>query len=189
MEIGLIGGKKLKVSLSARELEGLSMSFEALARADGNTRSFLVKLLEEGKGRTGFSPRGAKLFVEIYPDNGGGAVVYFTAFHPPGAPGLPARIQPVIFAFESAEHLLEGAARLARQYGQRVYKSSLYRFRGEFRLILYPLDYSDGLSVYFLCEYARKVGEGPVLASYIDEHGTEIIRNDAIDTLSEIYAG
>jgi negative regulator of genetic competence, sporulation and motility len=181
----LIGGDKLKVCLTAQEVESMPVDFEDLDHPSPRTKKLLVEMLEQGKAETGFSPKGAKLFVEIYPDGEGGYVLYFTALNRQagGKPGL----KPVIFAFEDADVLCDGSARLYERYGHRVYKSSLYRYRGEFLLVVYPLDYSDRLSVYFISEYARKVGEGELLAAFIEEHGEEILRDAAIDTLAEYF--
>lgn len=189
MEFVLIGGEKLKITLSPEEVERLDIDLREPDYTDVETKRLLLELLELGKLKTGFAPRGAKLFVEIHLNEEGGCVFTFTALSiQAGKPGSPAGVKPVIFAFEEADSLCEGAAGLQRRYSHRIYKSSLYRFREQYRLIVYPLDYADQLSLYFLGEYGRKTGEGAVAAAFIDEHGAALILDTAIETLADYFA-
>lgn len=187
MEITLYGGK-LKISLGRQDMLDLSLTYQDMDYKDEATKRALLYLLEKAKEETGFSPRGAKLFIEIYPGEDGGCVLYFTTVsktvrHPDGQSGM----EPVLFEFDDVDLLIQGACKTFWRYGHRIYKSALYRMGNRYRLIVYPLDYSDRLSVYFLSEYGAKIGEGEILAAYTREHGKEIIGENAINLFAEYF--
>ena len=184
MEMLLVGAK-LKIELTEPELAGLPIGPAAVDYDNMRVRRFLIALLEQAKAQTGFSPKDSRLFVEILPGEAGGCIIWFTVQSTQGK-AYPAHthVQPVVFSFENAEHLCAGAGRLFRSYGQRIYKSALIYYRKRFTLILYPLDYSDQLSVYFLREYAHFEGEGEIFAAHVAECGTTILADCAIDTLA-----
>lgn len=179
----LIHENKLRVILTAGDMEALGLHCDRLDYADPDTRGALASILDQGRAQARFDPQKAKLFVEAYPCEDGGCVLYFTCLN--GARGDRAVMEPVMFEFEAVGDLTRGAARVFERYGQRIYRSSLYRMKGRYRLAVYPLDYADRLSVYFLSEYGRKVGEGELLAAFTAEHGEELIRDEAIEWLAE----
>ena len=189
MDFSLSGPDRLKVSLSADDLEAFGMDYQNLDYNDGATREILLELLNKGRAEVGFLPKRAKLYIEIYPREGGGCVIYYTRLpgNQPhtGWPFLPGP-SPIAFAFADAQTLLDGCAKAYGLYRHRIYKSSLYALGAQYRLIIYPLDYNDNLSVNFLSEYGRLVGEGQVLASYIEEHGKLLRESTALETLAKI---
>lgn len=187
MEITLVHETKLKVTLSALDMQALSLDYGRMDYTDPATRKALVSILNRGRAQVGFNPRRAKLLVEVYPHEDGGCVLYFTCLGAANGAGQ-AGMEPVLFEFENADDLISGACKLFEQYSHRIYKSSLYRLRGRYRLTLYPLDYSDRLSVYFLSEYGEIIGEGDLLAAFTEEHGELLVQDRAIDTLADFFA-
>lgn len=187
MDFHMIHENKLKVILTAADLEGFGIDYDSMDYQDPHTRKALLRILEQGRAETGFDPRKAKLFIEVYPCEGNGCVLFFTCLRQPHAAAKTA-MEPVLFAFDSVDALTEGAVKVYSRYGHRIYRSSLYQMEGTYRLVVYPLDYADRLSVYFLTEFGEKIGEGRLMASYTQEHGREIIRDNAIEKLSEFFA-
>lgn len=185
MDITLIHENKLKVVLAAEDMRELSLEFDSMDYADPVTRKALISILDRSRGQVRFNPRGAKLFIEAYPCEGGGCVLYFTCLHTGAG---EAGVEPVVFEFDSAEELVRGACLAYERYRQRIYRSSLYRWEGRYRLAICPLDYSDRLSVYFLGEYGRKVGEGSLAAAFTEEHGGELIRDNALEILYRYFS-
>ena len=182
-----MGADKLKVLLNRGDMDALSLDYESMDYSDEKTKQALLALLERAKAETGFQPRGAKLYIEVYPCEDGGCALYFTAMRrtpeTPPAQGLV----PVVFEFENLAALSEAAGKAFRRYGHRIYKSSLFRMAEKYRLVIYPLDYSDRLSVFFLSEYGKIIGEGHVLAAFTQEHGSEIVADTAMEVLTEIF--
>ena len=189
MDFSLIGPDKLKVDLSARDLEQLGIDYEDLDYKDERTRNVLIDLIVRGRAQAGFSPRSAKLYIEIYPRQDGGCVIYYTrlANGQLGAGGsfLPGPT-PVVFAFEDTETLLLACAKVHALYRHRILKSSLYSRGRHYRLIIYPLDLGGSICVSFLREYARLVGEGATLAAHIEEHWQLLCAEGAIELLAGI---
>jgi hypothetical protein len=150
-----------------------------------NMRGTLVPLLRRARAKCGFSPRGAKILVEILPDETGGCVLCFTAVHGLRITPDGCEIEPVVYAFAGACDMVCGVTGLYALYGHRIYKSSLYVGKDGFRLVVRALDYNDRQSGRFLEEFAYVVGSGEVFAAYVDEHFDLIIEDDAVDIIGK----
>ena len=146
-------------------------------------RGALVSLLQKARTQCGFAPRGAKILVEMLPDENGGCVLCFTAVHGLRITPGGCEIEPVVYAFRSACDMVRGVAQLYARYAHRIYKSSLYAGKKGFRLVVRALDYNDRQSGRFLQEYAHVIGSGEVFAAYIDEHFDLIIEDNAVDVI------
>ena len=192
MDFSLIGPDKLKVDLTAQDLTQLGLGYEELDHKDERTRIVLIDLIAKGRAAAGFSPRSAKLYIEIYPREEGGCVIYYTRLTTgqldSGGSFLPGPT-PVVFAFEDLGILLRASQRACALYRHRILKSCLYARERCYRLIIYPLDFGGGTVVSFLREYARLIGEGSVLAAHIEEHWQLLIADNALETLAGVEGG
>ncbi len=156
---------------------------------DENTRKILIDLLKLAKVEVGFSPRKAKLFVEVYESEEGGADIYFTCIRRPTRLDNSQKIiSPMIFEFERAADLISAAAQVCLRYSHRIYKSSLYRINSRYRLLVYNLDYADKLSMYFLSEFGKMLADDEIFAAYTVEHGKEIIADCALEIIAEVFS-
>jgi len=179
---------RLKISLTKPEAEDLPVDLDRFDLNDTQARKLLKSLLEKGKSATGFSPKDTKLFVEIYPDKAGVYALFFTALEQKaGSRNDIPWIRPSVFAFRNADDLCDGCVELAKLYGHRIISSSIYRYKNEYALIIYPLDYSDRLSSYLMAEYARKAGDGDIITAHVEEHGKAIVEGNAIETMSQYF--
>ena len=189
MDFSLIGPDKLKVDLSAEDLAQLGLDYNGLDYKDERTRKVLADLIIRGRASTGFSPQGAKLYIEIYPRQEGGCVIYYTRITggqlSAGGSFLPGPT-PVAFAFEDAGVLLKACAKTYALYRHRILKSCLYSRGRHYRLIVYPLDLDGSICVSFLREYARLVGEGATLAAHIEEHWHLLCAEGALELLAGV---
>ena len=189
MEFSLAGPDKLKVLLSTQDLQELGLDYQSLNYSDQHTRKILLDLLGRGRAQAGFQPNRSKLYIEIYPREEGGCVIYYTRLAGGdfclGGQFMPGP-SPIAFAFEDAQSLLCACAKAHALYRHRILGSALYTLGRQYRLIIYPLDFSDNLSVNFLSEYGRVVGRGAILAAYIGERGKLIHEPNALEILAEI---
>jgi len=189
MDFSLIGPDKLKVDLSAQDLVRLGVDYEDLDYKDERTRNVLVELMANGREQVGFSPRNSKLYIEIYPRQDGGCVIYYTRLTSgqldAGGSFLPGPT-PIVFEFEDTGTLLNACAKTHALYRHRILRSCLYACGRSYRLIIYPLDYTDSISVSFLREYATLVGEGAVLAAHIEEHWQLLSAENALEQLAAV---
>lgn len=189
LDFELINEDKLKICLTRQDMDEAGLAYETMNYADAHTKRALLLLLEKAKNQAGFAPRGAKLFIETYETEDKGCDLYFTIIRRPSRlKGSQATIPPVLFEFDGISELITGACKVFERYSHRIYKSSLYRLKGKYRLLVYSLDYSDKLSVYFLSEFASKISEDEVLAAYTIEHGREMLVDSAIDILSKYFS-
>lgn len=188
MDVILISSEKLKITLNSSDMQQLGLRYEDMDYSDEQTRTTLAALLEQAKTIAGFHPQGAKLLVEVFPYEDGGCVLHFTSLSSRFR-SYPAKLalEPVVFEFDDVDALLEAAVKTFDRYSHRIYKSSLYLYRHRYHLVVYPLDYSDNLSVYFLSEFGRKSGQGEIFAAYLEEHGELLIEASALDTLREHF--
>lgn len=191
MEFSLLGEDRLKVSLSPEELQELGVDYDSLDYQNPATRSILLQLLEQGRRSAGFYPRKAKLYIEVFPREDGGCVIYFTRLSTgelTAAGRFLPGTAPEVYAFADHEVLIRACAGLQERYAHRVLHSALYLLEGGYRLVVHPLDYTDNLSSSFLGEYGRYVGRGAVLTAFCREHGTPLLEEDAIAVLAGLFS-
>lgn len=190
MNFKIISEHKLKVILTKEELLRFDLCYEELDYRAEHTKKLLSDILLRARSLSGFDPTDSKLFIEVYPDSLGGCIFYFTALPDTEPEEVSEQVvpRPVVFCFEELDVLIEACTRLFRLYCHRIYKSSIYRLGDSYRLVVYPLDSTDSVTVAFLQEYGRLVGEGHLLAAYVEEHGKPIVEGNAIDTISAFLA-
>lgn len=189
MEFLLVNNDKLKVSLTKEDLIKLEIDYKSIDYSNNNTREMLVEILEKGCIETEFNPRNNKLYIEVFPAQDDGCVIYYTRLQGMelfGRSTFASRPVPVIFSFECAETVIEACACAKSRCAHRILCSSLYLYKKQYRLIIWPLDYLDNLSIIFFSEYGKILGAGDVLTAYIGEHGRLIIQENAIEKLSEL---
>ncbi len=79
MELILISESKLKIMLTADDMEDYEISNELMTYACKDTRKMFGKILEEARAKTGFDCTSGKLFIQVYPSKNGGCEVYVTS--------------------------------------------------------------------------------------------------------------
>ncbi|MBE6670590.1 MAG: adaptor protein MecA [Ruminococcaceae bacterium] len=78
MELILISESKLKIMLTADDMENYSISNEYLSYEKKETRRVFEKLLDEAREKTGFNSTSDRIFIQVYPSKNGGCEVYVT---------------------------------------------------------------------------------------------------------------
>ncbi len=181
-----ISGDRLKILLTGEDMQRFAITYDQLDYADEQTRKVILQLLEMARMETGFELGNTKLFIEAYPYEQEGCVIYFTGLeeHHQQPSHSKSIYHAMIFEFDQADTLIEGAIRLFAQYSHRIYKSALYHWKKKFYLIVYPFDSIDSPTITMLGEYGKKYGEGEISAAYIREHATVIAPENAIDRLA-----
>lgn len=192
MNISRINVNKLKIALNGDDMRSMRMSFDDLDYTNHKTKEAMIKLLDAAKEETGFDSGDAKLFIEVYPEDDGGCVIYFTALNDlsGGIAGSKTGIYgPVVFEFSDLNILITVSCRLFDLYCHRIYKSSIYKLGEIYYLLIFPLDKIDSLAYSFVSEYGKKTGEGHILSAYIEEHGSCIVQDVALETMSSYFGG
>ena len=78
MEMILISANKLKVSLSATELERFELTTDMLDYGNTETKKMLWDILSRAKHSIGFNPDGYRIFVQLYPSKDGSCELFVT---------------------------------------------------------------------------------------------------------------
>ena len=78
MELILISESKLKIMLTAGDMEDYCISNEYMSYENKDTRKMFGKILEKAKEKTGFDSDTGRLFIQVYPSKIGGCDVYVT---------------------------------------------------------------------------------------------------------------
>lgn len=189
MEMRQLDAHRLQILLTREDLSERDLCYDALDSGDPQTRGLFLSLLETARQRANFTPR-EKVFIEAYPDGADGCIVYLSDRAPRTAQRWrvrrPARV-PVIYRFADVDELIQGSVKLFRRCSHRIQKSALYRAGREWRLVIYPLDTTERMTLSFLDEYADRCGEGALAAAWLDEHGELLVARDAVDLLSAYF--
>ena len=177
MVFHLLSNDRLKATLTAQDARRLQLEWENEdPQALRQLKRGLLGLLAEARTRLGFFPASRRMLIEVYPDEQGGATVYFCADPPPGE-------EPESFCFSDADSLIEAAARLVPLCGHRLCGSALYRCRGLWWLVIRPMDGQGSDAGRLLAEYACRSSAAGFDAAAIEEHALPILREQAADTL------
>ena len=185
MKMELLENGCLKILLTEEDLNRLGLSFASLDYDTPATRSAMQTLLLAARNETGFDPTGG-LVVEALPVDKG-CLLLFTPASGKRKVRMKRAVGPYIYELDDADQLLS----MARSIGRRAAPStgsSLYRFGGGYRLILYPSDPLPRGMGNLLLEFARAAGEGDAAAAYTAEHGQPIAVGDALSRLCSAAA-
>lgn len=209
MELILVNDSKIKIMLTASDMNRFEISPDILEKNDDQIRSAFRDILNEARDRTGFDTAGDRLYIQYYPSKEGGCELFVTklgssasgggqlpVFHTPKAVGLAELIPETdtggnrricAYAFPSITVLLSVCRRLAGI--PHAGESAAWKGdEGNVYLFLYGINpprggLSDPYS--FLTEYGSAQNADSLLL-YIQEHGKPICEHDAIETLASL---
>ena len=77
MELILISPRKLKITLSADDMEKYAFDTD-IDYTDPKTRKAFKNILEEARLQTGFDTESERIFIQLYPSKKGGCEMYIT---------------------------------------------------------------------------------------------------------------
>jgi len=193
MELTLINENKLKITLSAEDMERLGITCEGLDYENTGTRRVFWELLDKARRQTGFDAASEKIFVQVYPDKAGGCHMYVTklgsAGHDPGVyekkykTKLYTRAKNAgrAYVFSNSESLCMAAAMLcAAGYGG---SSDVYC--DDARYYLYIEDNKDP-ALERLCEYGVQI-RNVSFPGYLTEHCSRLASGDGAEVFGRIY--
>ena len=214
MELILISESKLKIMLTADDMESYLLTEGGLTYENKETRAVFDRLLEEAHTRVGFDSRSGRLFIQVYTSKGGGCEVYVTKSAPENGTGRrrsetsdAGAVQPgqgakqprrkkeyCVYFFGSIGQMTD-ACRALKEMGYES-ESGLYYSRcseGGYYLVLredIPQTPQSKKRKY-VCksdianEFGRRVG-GKEILPYIYEHCTAIAVENAVELMREM---
>lgn len=119
MELLVIDGNKLKISLTREELSSYALTCENIDYSNTQTRKAFWCILDEVRQKTGFDAAADKIYVQVYPSRQGGCEMFVTRLasacgeHGINVKKEPACREPSLFRFASLPELLAACAALA----------------------------------------------------------------------------
>ncbi|MBQ1244363.1 MAG: adaptor protein MecA [Clostridia bacterium] len=201
MELILISDTKLKVMLSALDMQKYDLDNDSIDYDNTETRRAFWQILDEAKHKTGFDAASEKVFIQVYPSRGGGCEMYVTKLGALSS-ALPEeaisrktsfsmlRGKIGIYHFDSIEDVITVCRRL-KSSGYSS-ESGLYASEnGGYDLVIHErlqnsIMNSSSVSEYsFIEEYAKRK-RGTLELAYIKEHGECIEALAAVEKLSSV---
>ncbi|MBQ8533849.1 MAG: adaptor protein MecA [Clostridia bacterium] len=188
MNITVEDNQRIKVTMSAKELEENGISYAELDYDTETSRLFLQKLFLCSKSVTNFCKKGETLMIEIFPAVLGGCTVYFTPIgqikqektavklNTPKICTLTARL-------ESSDELLDFASSL-KNMGILIKRSSLYKDGRGYILTLTPYSVDLNAVKALLNEYSAKMLPEKTVLS-IKERYKAVCEEDAISKITK----
>ena len=155
--------ERLKIQLTAADLNELGTTYGELDYASADTRKMLDDLLGRIGAKNEFKTTDRRLVIEILPAEKEGCIIFLTLVKP-ALKRKKADINITVWQFDSADELVEGISNLKNCKN----KISLYLLDGKYRLIIQGEKEQSALLI--LSEYGCKVG-GKNAALFTSEHG------------------
>lgn len=186
MTIQAVDARRVRITLSAEDMQALGVSYQELLFGGDRIGPALIRLLAAAKEQVGFRCEAEKLFIEVYPLEEEGCILYFTGLRRPARYRVKeSGILPRLFLFRDADTLCSACRAVYRRMSHRVWHSSLYRLdRGQYVLSVYPLDSPRSHVLCLLGEFGEYIGQGRLLESVIREHAALLRENDAVEVLA-----
>ena len=206
MEIIMISESKLKVMLSAEDLQEFDLGTEQLDYSNTETKRMFWDVLSRAKRSVGFDTDGHRVLVQLYPSRGGGCEMFITrlarlsceASDPTNEDALSAVIAGqsyagarikrdttgAAFGFDTMERLLA----VCRRLSALSYVGESEAYLGDDRrcyLFLSDLELSSYLPLdeySFIGEYGT-VESVPALRHFVSEHARPICEAGAVACL------
>lgn len=195
MELILISESKLKITLTAEDMEANGISEERLTCGEKDVRRIFGSVLDEARRKTGFDAECGRLYVQVYPSKAGGCEVYFirgegAKMSRPQKSGT--KREYCVYAFEGANAAMDACAALKNN--RYDCECSLYAESREDRRRYYLVlqeelpAAKDTRRRRSVCksdvagEYGVRLG-GKEILPYLRERCTCIAENDAVGAL------
>jgi len=174
-----LSSDRIKVVLTAQDIADSGIDFESDDEKDiKRLKGYLFFLLSKIKLQYDAATEDASLYIEIYPQRTGGALIYFIIDR-----GHHNICEPLVFCFENSNDLIKAASALYSNYSHRLYKSALYQYKSCWLLIIRPLDGNLSPAATLLMEYGELIDSDLLTSAVIQEHCKPIIRERAADML------
>lgn len=195
MEFILIEKTKLKVTLTAYDMQSFGVCAKELDYTTPETKKMLREILSRAETELGFEYNDHRTLVQVYTSKKGDCEIFITRLDTPETDGavhyrsiydMSDRTRNRgMFGFDKLEYLLSVCKRLY-DIGYSGNSSAFVGDDRRFYLLLDSLhdpEYSPVDEYSFICEYGESEN---IIATteYLFEHGKEICRSDAVETLS-----
>ena len=201
MELILISDTKLKVMLSASDMQKYELDNDTIDYDNTETRRAFWQILDEAKHKTGFDAASEKVFIQVYPSRGGGCEMYVTKLGalssalPEDALSRKTNFSMLrgrigIYHFENIEDVITVCKKL-KIMGYVLESGLYYSDSGGYDLVIHERLQNSIMNSGFISEYSfieeyAKRRHGMLELAYIKEHGKCIEQSRAVEKLAEL---
>lgn len=177
----------VKIVLSKKDMQRFCLTYEKMDYDDPTTKKVIVHLLKRVRESTRMDFGLGKLFIEAFPNDDGGCILYLNSVESPKESSLYTSNgfnMPLIVKLTCVDDLLDICKCLIYRWNHLILKSSLYENENEYFLLLYSYYKQDDKLCAILQEFGKLSGRGDLASSLIHEHNNMIIKDNAIETIA-----
>ncbi len=207
MRIEKISDNKIRVTVNKEDIKIWNVSMKNLTDNTPEAQDMFWFALRQAEKDVDFKVGKSQLLVEAVPSNAEGFIMLISKIEP-GADVMDvltkngkirrqnmdikiknrSRTAPIvnIFRFEDFEHICQCVCQTKDLF---CGSSALYKFRDSFYLVMIPLDtmaFFEAENI--ILEYASRVQNPTVMEGILKEHGTEMIREGAVEAILTHFA-
>lgn len=187
MKIELIDSNTIKVTLNDKDMYRLSINYSEMDYSEVATKRAIKSILNEIKSSFSFPANASKLFIEAFPNNNSvdGCILYIS-FIEKGAHNTKHELStPLVIKIDDINTLSILCKRIFHHYSHLILKSSLYLMDNHYMLVVHTYSKLDKKISTLAHEYAELYGKGKIAGSFIKEHSSPLITENAIETIVE----
>lgn len=187
MNIEPLDHQTIKIILSANDMKEYNISYDEMDYNNPTTRKVIIQLLQQVRTQTSIDFSHNKLFIEAFPAQEGGCVLYLNLL---GAPAKSTNHKggfhtPLIFLIDNLEELRRLCNKLYHSYNHLILKSSLYETDESYILMIYSYYKLDARLIAIIREYGSFLGKGELKSQLIGEHATQIVKDKAVEMIHQ----
>jgi negative regulator of genetic competence, sporulation and motility len=172
----------LKAILTQGDMENAGFDESVFDCPESQPKQAFSDVLRLGCRKTGFEAGAGQMFIEVYPCGEGCEIRFVRPKTKPARSCVPAS-----FVFGDCDKLIQCCLSANSDILARIEKSTLCLYGGRYELIIWPLDRSERKSLFYMGEFADSMREGELRAAVVVEHGKELISDNALETISEMF--
>ena len=166
------------------------VSYSQLSVDDPQTRLMISKLLSAASCTVGFDHSDKRLFIETYPDDDGGCILYVTVMkgekYKESKSKRPSVFPPVIFTLPSVNSLCQICKTINCNEKSQALCSSLFSHADEYDLVLIGTSLSWDRWNYIASEWSIPIHQGKNELLRVQEHGRLLIPSGAVETMAKL---
>jgi len=201
MELILISESKLKIMLSAADMNYYELNTETIDYDNTETRKAFWDILDEAKHRTGFDAASDRVFIQVYPSKEGGCELFVTklgncitpegmsqALYVPGkAQKKLTKERKTVYGFEDMRQLLLACKAIKGR--QRIKDTSAWKGEDGKCYLVVSEETEAGTARLQSADAALEFGDRASfygVFAYINEHCMPICEHSAAQCLGEL---
>lgn len=185
MNIEPLDRQTVKIILSADDMEKFNISYDEMDYNNPSARKIIMQLLHKVREKTSIDLNQNKIFIEAFPINDGGCVLYLNIFgeSKKDAEKPEGFNMPLIFLIENLDSLRCICDKLYHNYHHLILKSSLYETDENYILTVYSYCKMNAKLIAVIKEYGYFLGKGELKNQMIKEHSSAIVKDKAVEMI------